>query len=64
MRQASRQLLTVTEVAELLSLKEATIRKRVLQRTIPYVKIGRAVRIPIEAVESICKSGYRHPVQN
>ena len=55
----SRQLLTVPDVANRLALKESTIRKMIFQRRIPIVKIGRAVRIPIEEVERIIVDGYQ-----
>ena len=53
------KLLTVEEVADRLGLKAATIRRRILERKIDYVKNGRSVRIPIEAVERIIATGYR-----
>ena len=53
------QLLTVEEVANRLGLKTATIRRRILERKIDYVKNGRSVRIPVETVERIIASGYR-----
>ncbi len=57
---ASTKLLTVREAADRLGLKESTIRKRILQRQIAYVKPGlRAVRIPIEELERILAAGFR-----
>jgi len=56
----STRLLTVREAADRLGLKESTIRKRILQRQIAYVKPGlRAVRIPIEELERILAVGFR-----
>ena len=56
----SAKLLTVREVADRLGLKESTIRKRIMQRQIAYVKPGlRAVRIPIEELERILAAGFR-----
>ena len=56
----SAKLLTVREVADRLGLKESTIRKRILQRQIAYVKPSlRAVRIPIEELERILTAGFR-----
>ena len=55
----SKQLLTVAQVAERLGLKEATIRRRILERRLPYVKLGRAVRIPIEVIDAVITSSYR-----
>ena len=56
------KLLTVQETAARLGLKVSTIRRRILERKIDYVKNGRAVRIPIEAVEKVIKVGYRSEV--
>ena len=53
------QLLTVEEVAGRLGVKVATIRRRILERKIDYVKNGRTVRIPVETVERIIAQGYR-----
>lgn len=56
----SAKLLIVREVADRLGLKESTIRKRILQRLITYVKPSlRAVRIPIEELERILTAGFR-----
>ena len=59
MATTSKQLLTVAQVAERLGLKPATIRRRILERRLPYVKLGRAVRIPVEDVEALIASSYR-----
>jgi excisionase family DNA binding protein len=46
------QLLSVHETAERLGLKPGTIRAWLLRRkNLPFVRCGRAVRIPAEAVE-------------
>ena len=52
-------LLTMEEAATRLGLKSSTIRRRILERKIDYVKNGRAVRIPIETVERIIATGFR-----
>lgn len=44
------QLLTVKQAAELLGLKEATIRAWLYRRRLPYVRCGRAVRVPADAI--------------
>ena len=53
------QLLTVEETANRLGLKTATIRRRILERKIDYVKNGRSVRIPVETVERMIAQGFR-----
>lgn len=53
-------LLTVQEVAVRLCLKEATIRRMILERRIDVIKPSRrAVRIPESAVLRILERGYR-----
>ena len=55
-------LLTVEEAANRLGLKPCTIRRKILERRIDYVKNGRAVRIPVETVERIISRGYRKAI--
>jgi excisionase family DNA binding protein len=57
-------LLTVNQAASLLALKPATIRRRILERRIDYIKLGRAVRIPANAVEQLIQAGYREALKN
>lgn len=57
------QLLTVLQAADALALKPATIRKMILQRRLPVVRIGRAVRIKQADVEGIIRQGYRRTVE-
>ena len=47
----SNRLLTVKEASNLLALREGTVRLWLAQRRLPYVRCGRAIRIPSEAVE-------------
>jgi excisionase family DNA binding protein len=49
--EANMRLLTVSETAERLGMKPATIRLWLAKRKLPRVNCGRAVRIPAEAVE-------------
>jgi excisionase family DNA binding protein len=58
------RLLTIPEAAQCLALKEATIRRRILEKRIGYVKLGRSVRIPVEVVERLCKDGYVPAIKN
>ena len=55
-------LYTVFEAEELTGRKAATWRRDILRRRIPYVKIGRQVRIPSEVIQDLIKRGYRFPV--
>jgi excisionase family DNA binding protein len=58
-----RRLLTVCEAARRLALKEATIRKMILEKRILYVKLRRAVRIPEETVDQLIEDGLKRPIQ-
>jgi excisionase family DNA binding protein len=53
----STDLLTVPEAAELLRLKPSTIRAWICQRKIPFVKLGRLVRIRRSDVEALIADG-------
>lgn len=52
------RLLTIRESAERLGLREGTVRFWVSRRRLPKVKLGRAVRIPEEALDALIRSGY------
>ncbi len=52
------RLLTVYEAEKLTGRKAATWRKDIARRTVPSVRIGRQVRIPLEAIEQIIREGY------
>jgi excisionase family DNA binding protein len=43
-------LLTVGEAADALNLKVSTVRAWLLRRKLPCVHVGRAVRIPAQAI--------------
>jgi excisionase family DNA binding protein len=62
MTRKSEQLLSVVDAARRLGLKECTIRRRILERKLAYVKNGRAVRVPIEVVERLIAEGWRDPI--
>jgi excisionase family DNA binding protein len=47
--------MSCAEAAEELNLKEATIRVWVARRKLASVKLGRAVRIPSEAIEELIR---------
>ncbi len=64
MKRASRKLLSVFESEARTGRKAATWRRDILLKKIPYVKIGRSVRIPIEVVERLIADGWHDPVQS
>jgi excisionase family DNA binding protein len=59
---STQKLLTIREASAALALQPATLRRWVLERRISYAKIGRAVRIPADAVEAVIQKGYRPAV--
>jgi excisionase family DNA binding protein len=50
-------MLTVRQAAERLGLKVSTLRAWIGQRRIGIVRLGRAVRIPLEEVERLIAEG-------
>ena len=62
MKKASEKLLTVFEAEARTGRKASTWRRDILRRKIPYVKIGRSVRIPIEVVDALIAQGWHDAV--
>ena len=52
-----KRLLTVGEFAFATGQKPATIRQRLWRRELPYVKIGRNVRLRAELVDELIEAG-------
>jgi excisionase family DNA binding protein len=55
------RLLTVAEVAELLSTTERFPRRLIAERRIRFVRVGRHVRIPESALQDFIKDGQVEP---
>lgn len=53
------KLINVREVAEALGVKVPTVRKWVLERKIPFTKLGALVRFKPEDIEKIKQEGLR-----
>jgi excisionase family DNA binding protein len=53
------KLLRVPEVAGILGVKEATVRRMILRRQIEIVKVGRTVTIPRSAILRLIERGRR-----
>jgi excisionase family DNA binding protein len=49
------QLIDIAELERRTAIKQATLRKQVLQRKIPFVKIGRLVRFDLSEIEAWIK---------
>lgn len=56
------RLLTVVEVAELLSTTERFPRRLIAERRIRFVHVGRHVRIPESALAEFIESGLVEPI--
>lgn len=54
-------LMTIADVAEKMNLTEAAIRRYVLKKTIPYFKVGAAVRFLPSEVEEWFKANRKPP---
>lgn len=52
------RLYSVRKFAEVLTLKESTVRAHILRRKVAFIKIGRSVRIPESELERILDEGY------
>jgi hypothetical protein len=58
----TKQLLSVKEAELLTGRKAATWRRDILLRRIPYVKLGRQVRIPARVIQELIDKGFRPPI--
>lgn len=56
------ELLTLAEVESITKRRVATLRKDLRLRKLPFVKIGRSVRIPREAVTKLIAEGWREAI--
>ena len=63
MDQASVRLLTVFEAEKLIGRKAVTLRRDIRLGKIASVRIGRQVRIPLDAIRELIKKGYRQAVE-
>jgi excisionase family DNA binding protein len=63
MKKVSDQLLTVFEAAARTGRRVSTWRRDIQLRRIPYVKIGRSVRIPAEVVDNLIRDGWRDVIK-
>ena len=55
----SRQLLTLRQAESITGRRVATWRKDIRLRKVGYVKLGRQVRIPVEVINELMRTGYR-----
>lgn len=53
------RLLTLFEAEQLTGRKVSTWRKDIRLRKVPCVRLGRQIRIPLEAVRELIAAGYR-----
>jgi excisionase family DNA binding protein len=55
---------TVSEFAAITKWKVSTVRKKLHERKIAYIKLGRNVRIPESELERLLKEGHRPALTN
>jgi hypothetical protein len=57
------ELYTLVEAEARTKRKVATWRKDIRLRKVPYVKIGRQVRIPKAFLDDMIQQGWRNPIE-
>ncbi len=62
MKKTTKGLLTLMECELRTGRKVSTWRKAIARREIPFVHLGRSVRIPEEYIESLIQKGWHDPV--
>ena len=63
MKKSSNKLLTLIEVEALTGKKFSTWRKAINERRIPFVRLGRAIRVPKEVVDEMIEKGWSDPIE-
>ncbi len=62
MKRSTSRLLTLLEVQTLTGKKVSTWRKAVAEKKVPYVRLGRSVRIPKEFIDQLIEDGWHDPI--
>ena len=52
---------TVGQAATELNLSQATIRAWIAQRRLGHLRLGRAIRIPVDEIQRLLETGYVPP---
>jgi excisionase family DNA binding protein len=58
---SDKQPRTVEQAAAELNLSRATIRAWIAQRRLGHVRLGRAIRIPVDEIRRLLEAGYVPP---
>lgn len=58
------QLMNVGETAVFMRLKESTVRSWILNKRIPYVKLGRRVFVRLSDAQQVIDSSVVYPDEN
>ena len=61
-KRITERLLTVFELEQLTGRRVSTWRKAILEKRIPVVRLGRSVRVPIEAVQRMIDEGWQDAI--
>ncbi len=64
MEPTTKRLLTLEQCEAITGRKVSTWRKAIYRREIPYVRLGRSVRIPQEFIEDLVAKGWNEPVNS
>ena len=63
MKKQSKRVLTLMQCEYRTGKKVSTWRKAIAEKRIPFVRLGRSVRIPEEFIEDLIKKGWHDPVE-
>lgn len=63
MERTDKQPRTVEQAATELNLSRATIRAWIAQRRLGHVRLGRAIRIPVDEIRRVLEAGYVPPAR-
>lgn len=56
------KLLSITEACEYLHVKESWLRRRIFERRIEFVKLGRLIRFKKNELDKIIRENTKNPI--
>ncbi len=62
MKRSTTKLLTLAELQAKTGKKVSTWRKAIAEKKIPYVRLGRSIRVPQEFLDRLIEDGWHDPI--
>lgn len=63
LKRSTTKLLTLAELQAKTGKKISTWRKAIAEKKIPYVRLGRSIRVPQEFLDRLIEDGWHDPIE-